>query len=371
MTADDGEGVAGIGTALVTYPRFDRADPGTGAALTAAGLDLRLAPKTGARSAAEVAGLARDAVAAIASTDPFDATVFAACPDLRIVARAGVGVDSIDMAAATAAGVAVTTTPGANWSTVADHTLALMLAVVRRVPEHDSSMRRGEWNRAAELTGTDLTGAVVGLVGYGNIARLVAARLRGFDAELLAYDPAVAFAQGVELVSLEELLERSEIVSLHVPLNEGTRAIIGAHELARMREGAILVNTSRGGLVDEPALHEALVSGRLRAAALDVFAEEPPVGSDLLGLPGVVLSPHVAGLSLGSIKRMLESATTSVLELLRGEVPSGLVNEEVLAHPRRPAVRGATGRPGSPTAQSPQPPARRQPKEPPCPSPPH
>lgn len=347
MTADDGQGVAAIGTALVTYPRFDPADPATGAALRAAGLDLRLAPKTGARSAAEVAGLARGAVAAIASTDPFDASVFAACPDLRIVARAGVGFDSIDMEAATQAGVAVTTTPGANWATVADHALALMLAVVRRVPEHDASMRRGEWNRAGELSGTDLTGAVVGLVGYGNIARLVAARLHGFDVELLAYDPAVASAEGIQLVSLEELLERSEIVSLHVPLNEGTRAIIGARELARMREGAILVNTSRGGLVDESALYQALASGRLRAAGLDVFADEPPVGSDLLGSPGVVLSPHVAGLSLGSMARMLESATTSVLELLRGELPSGLVNRTALDHPRNRALLGSAAKPST------------------------
>lgn len=338
MDADGRRRAAAGGIALVTWPRFDRDDPATGAALRAGGLHVRLAPKTGSRSPAELAGLAGDAVAAIASTDPFDASVFAACPELRIVARVGVGVDSVDLAAATRAGVAVTTTPGANWATVADHALALMLAAVRRVPEHDASVRRGEWDRAGELSGTDLTGAVVGLVGYGNIARLVAARLGGFDVELLAYDPAIETADEVRLVALEELLERSDIVSLHVPLNEGTRAIIGARELALMREGAILVNTSRGGLVDESALYHALESGHLRAAALDVFAEEPPAGSELIGAPGLVLSPHVAGLSIGSMKRMLGAATTSVLELLRDEVPGGLVNRAVLEHPRGRAL---------------------------------
>lgn len=322
------------GVVLVTWPSYDPTDPRTGARLDAAGLKLRLAPKLGTRTHDEVRDLARDAVAAIVSTDPFDAGVFAAAPRLRVVARVGVGVDSIDVAAATEAGVLVTTTPGDNEVTVADHTLALMLAAVRRVPEHDASVRRGEWDRAGGLTGAEMTGAVVGLVGFGRIAQRVARRLRGFDVTLLACDPAHDHQDGVELVELPELLARSEVVSLHVPLDADTEQMIGAAEIALMRPGAVLVNTARGGLVDEGALADALRSGALRAAALDVFADEPPASSPLTDLPNVVLSPHVAGLSHLSMARMLQTATSCVLDALGGEVPHGLVNHAALE--RRP-----------------------------------
>jgi len=320
---------------LVTWPNYDPEDARTGARLGAAGLRLRLAPKLGTRSRAEVRELARDAVAAIVSTDPFDASVFAACPGLRVVARVGVGVDSVDVTAATAAGVLVTTTPGDNESTVADHTLALMLAAVRRVPEHDASVRRGEWDRAGDLTGGEMTGAVVGLVGFGRIAQRVAQRLRGFGVTLLACDPAHDRRDGVEMVELAELLARAEVVSLHVPLDAGTEQMIGPAELTLMRPGAVLVNTARGGLVDEAALARALRSGALRAAALDVFADEPPAASPLTDLPNVVLSPHVAGLSHASMARMLETATSCVLDALDGRVPHGLVNGEALERQAR------------------------------------
>jgi phosphoglycerate dehydrogenase-like enzyme len=321
-------------TVLVTWLGFDPDDPAGGGPLTAAGLRIRRAPKAGRRTPAEVRELARGVVAAIVSTDPFDAEVFAASPGLRIVARMGVGVDSIDLAAATRAGVAVTTTPGDNEATVADHAVALMLAVLRRLPEHDAAVREGRWERVGERTGWDLSGAVVGLVGFGRIGHQVATRLRGFGVELLACDPAARAEAGVELVPLDELLARAQVVSLHLPLQDDTRSIIGARELALMRADAVLVNTSRGALVDEAALYEALSRGRLLAAALDVFADEPPTGSPLLDLPNVVLSPHVAGPSHRSIDRMLRTATGSVLDLLRGEVPHGLVNPEVLEHPK-------------------------------------
>src|ERR687894_152670 len=188
---------------LVTWAGYQEQDPGTGGRLLAAGLRLRLEPKTGARDVREVARLAAGAVAAIVSTDPFDAAVFAAAPRLRVVARVGVGTDSIDLEAATAAGVVVTVTPGANQETAADHTIALILAALRRVTEHDAAVRRGEWPRGGDLTPWDLNGATVGLVGYGAIGRAVGRRLAGFSVRLLIADPAATAAPGAELVALD------------------------------------------------------------------------------------------------------------------------------------------------------------------------
>jgi phosphoglycerate dehydrogenase-like enzyme len=313
---------------LVTWLDYDPDGPSTGARLRAAGLELRCAPKHGARDPREVARLAADAVAAIVSTDPFDASVFAAAPHLRVIARVGVGTDSIDLHAATEAGVAVAVTRGANHETAADHTVALVLAALRRIVEHDGSVRRGEWRRGGAMMPWDLHGATVGLVGYGDIGRAVARRLAGFGVELLATDPALP---GDGSVSLPELLRRSDVVSLHLPLTEATRGVIGAAELDLMAPHAVLVNASRGGLIGEGALADLLRSGRLRAAALDVFADEPAVPAALTGLRNVVLSPHVGGLSERSVAAMTERATTHVLDALHGRLdPAVLANPEVL-----------------------------------------
>jgi len=316
---------------VVTFPGFVPDDPAHSGLLTDAGMRIRFAPKTGARSAVEVADLIGDAVAAIVSTDPFDASVFAACTRLRILARTGVGLDSIDLDAATAAGVVVTTAAGANDQAAADHTLALMLAAVRRLVESDASVRRGEWPRDAASTAWDLDGATVGIVGLGSIGRAVARRLRGFGCSILAHDLVPTTMEGIEFVPLDELLGRSDVVTLHVPLNDSTQVLIGTRELAQLRAGAILVNTSRGGVVDEVALFGALADGRLRAAALDVFVDEPPRLSPLLGLPNVVLTPHIAGLSTGSIAKMLRLASRSILTVLDGGVPESVANPDVFA----------------------------------------
>ncbi len=317
---------------VVTWPDYDADGEQTGGALARAGLSVRLEPKLGARSPSEVGRLVRNAVGAIVSTDPFDASVIANSPALRVIARVGVGVDSIDLDAATAHGIAVTVTPGANEGTVADHTVALMLAAVRRISEHDAAVRRGEWNRTGEHSAWLLSGGTVGLIGFGHIGRIVAARLRGFDVRVLVNDPVEPREPAVEAVDLDTLLAAADVVSLHVPLLPSTRGLIGARELALMRPGAILVNTARGGVVDEAALVDALQSGRLRAAALDVFADEPPAGSRLLRLPNVVLSPHIAGLSIRSVRDMARSATISVIDVLHGRPPAHLANPDVLAH---------------------------------------
>jgi phosphoglycerate dehydrogenase-like enzyme len=321
----------------VTWIDYDVDDPTLGGRLHDAGLEILLAPKHGARSPREVAELVTDAVAAIVSTDPFDRSVFDAAPRLRVVARVGVGTDSIDLPAATAAGVVVTTTPGANQETTADHALAMILATVRRVVEHDAQVRRDEWLRGGAMTPWELHGTTVGIVGFGTIGQAVARRLSGFGTRILLADPALhGQVDGADVVELDDLLAHADIVSLHAPLLDSTRGMIGQRELARLQPSAILVNTSRGGLINESALVDALVAGRLRAAALDVFADEPRVSPALRELPNVVLTPHIAGLSDRSITRMTQQATSSVLDVLVGTpAPQVVVNAGALEHPRQ------------------------------------
>lgn len=325
---------------LVTWPDYDLEDPRAGGALVDAGLSVRLAPKLAARTTSELLGLTAGVAAAIVSTDPFDAAVLSASPDLRVIARVGVGHDSIDLAAATERGVAVTITPGANEAAVADHTIALVLAVLRRIVEQDSAVRRGDWQRTGPALPWQLSGATVGLVGYGRIGRLVAERLRGFSANVLYTDPRASASRGSGGIELEELLRRSDVVSLHAPLMPGTRHLIGAPELALMPPHAVLVNTARGSVIDEAALAFALAAGRLRGAGLDVFEHEPPRDSPLLGLPNVVLSAHVGGLSEPSVREMTRRATASVLDVLAGRRPSDLANPD-LFEPRTATKRTA------------------------------
>jgi D-3-phosphoglycerate dehydrogenase len=228
------------------------------------------------------------------------AEVLAAGPALRVVTRAGVGTDNIDVPAATERGIVVLNTPGPNTIAAAEHTLALTLALLRHVPRADASLRAGRWERKA-FVGRELARKTLGVLGLGRIGREVALRARAFGMELLVYDPyvgpAAAEAVGARAVGLDDLLARADIVTLHLPLLPETAGLLGARELARMKRGAYLVNCARGGLVDEAALAEALASGALAGAALDVFEREPPTGSPLLGLPNVVVTPHLAASS--------------------------------------------------------------------------
>jgi len=317
------------GEVVVTWPAFDLDGPTTGLVLADAGLTVRLAPKTGPRSPEDLIDALGDAVAVIASTDPFSADVFRARPKLEVIARTGVGVDAIDVAAATAAGVLIVTTPGAHEETVADHTLALLLALVRRLPEHDQSVRAGHWDRAGSLTPGDIFEATVGLVGSGAIGRAVIRRLCGFGCTILVADPGLDEAQeGTELVELDELLQRSDAVSLHLPLLPETRGMIGAAQFEIMKPSAVLINASRGQIVDEAALATALRDGQIAAAGFDVFAAEPPTHSELLDLPNILLTPHVGGLSHRSIAELTRRATVAVVEALQGGVPAATVNPE-------------------------------------------
>jgi phosphoglycerate dehydrogenase-like enzyme len=317
--------VAPAATILITWPDFESDGADSGRRLTAAGHVLRVAPKRARRSPAEMLGLVDGVEAAIVSTDPFDAAVLNAARRLRVIARVGVGTDSIDLEAAARHGVAVCTTPGANTASTADHTVALMLAAVRRVPEHDRTVREGGWERTGSATAWELNGATVGLVGYGAIGRLVRRRLSGFGVRVLVCDPHLGEAAGVERVALETLLSASDVVSLHLPLTAATRGLLDRERLALLRPHAVLVNTARGGLVDEDALADALERGALRAAGLDVLAFEPPGATRLRELPNVVLSPHVAGLSQRSVAEMTRRAADAVLDVLEGRRPDGLV----------------------------------------------
>jgi phosphoglycerate dehydrogenase-like enzyme len=316
------------GRVLVTYGGFATEDPQAGGALRAAGLELVLRPRETDRTPDQLVALCPDAVAAIADADPFDAGVLERMPRLRVIARTGVGLDSIDLEAASAADVVVTVTPGTNDETVADHTLALMLAALRRLLAQDAVVREGGW-RDFGLCGPQLHQATVGIVGYGAIGRAVGRRVRGFDAKVLIHDPLLEEADA-PLVALDELLAGSDVVTIHAPLSDATRGLIDARAIALMKPGAVLVNAARGALVDESAVAQALHQGQLGAAGLDVFEIEPPVGRPITQAPNVVLSPHVAGISDASNLAMSRTASAGVLARLSGRRPEHVVNPAAL-----------------------------------------
>jgi D-3-phosphoglycerate dehydrogenase / 2-oxoglutarate reductase len=314
---------------LVTWPGYDPLDPETGARLVAAGYEVDLQPKLGARSPEDLSSLLGDAVGAIVSTDPFTRDVIAAAARLRVIARVGVGTDSIDLAAASEHGIAIAITPGQNAETVADHALALILALVRKIAIQDRAVRDGRWERVGAMAPGELFGRTVGLIGAGEIGRAVIRRLQGFGVEIVAYDPAVASLPGVEVLSsVDDLFRRADIVSLHAPLLPATRHIVNAARLGLMKPTSVIVNTARGGLIDQPALLQALRRRQIAGAALDVFEAEPPDAGEFADLDNVVLSPHLAGLSHESIRRMTVMATDSVLRVLRGEMPGTVINRE-------------------------------------------
>lgn len=316
------------GRVLVTYGGFSLDDPESGAALRDDGLELVVSARESDRTPDELAELVADAVAVVADADPFEKRVFARAPQLRVIARTGVGLDSIDLDAATDAGVVVTTTPNVNNETVADHTLMLMLACTRRMLEQHTAVRSGGWRGTVP---GQLHGARVGLVGYGAIGSAVARRLRAFEVKLLVHDPLIDSADGAELVELDELLAGSDIVSLHLPLSPSTRHLLDAEKIGLMPPGGVLINTSRGPIVAEQPLLEALRSGRLAAAGLDVFEVEPPGERQLTQLPNVVLSPHIGGISDVSNLMMSRLATRNVLAVLHDQPPETPVNPEALA----------------------------------------
>lgn len=266
------------------------------------------------------------------------AELLAAAPKLEIVARAGVGLDNVDVAAATAAGVVVTYTPAANAVSVAELTLGLLLTLVRRIAAADADTRQGGWNRA-RFTGGELAGKTLGLIGFGRIGQLVTARAAAFEMPLLVCDPLAdrdaAQAIGARICPLPELLAKADIVSCHVPLLNATRGLVNAAFLAQMKPGAALVNTSRGEIVVESDLLAALESGRLAGAALDVRCQEPPTVGSLEELPNVVLTPHVGAFTVEAQDRVAFDVARDVAAVLTGAAALDFVN---FPRPRRTAL---------------------------------
>ena len=249
-------------------------------------------------------------------------------PKLRVVGRAGVGVDNIDVEAATHRGILVMNTPGGNAVSVAEHTFALMLAMARSVPQSNASIHAGRWEKSG-AAGTELRGKTLGLVGLGRVGTEVARRARGLEMKVLAHDPYVTPAAAreveVELVTLDELLKRADVISLHTSLSAATEKMFGAAAFAKMKRGARLVNCARGELIDEAALAEALKSGQLAAAAVDTFAEEPPKNSPLIGLANLIATPHIAG----STAEAQEEVGTAVAQQVRDYLADGLIRNAV------------------------------------------
>ncbi len=285
---------------------------------------LRVWPERGAPGRAELLAALRDCEGLLCMlTDRIDAELLAAAPRLRALSSMSVGVDHIDLAAARARGIPVGHTPGVLVDATADLCFALLLAAARRIPESDAFVREGHWQRWEPdlLLGRELRGSALGILGLGAIGSAVARRAQAFGMRVLGWTRSGRGVPGVESRSLEALLAESDFVSVHVALSRETRGLLGRDALARMKPGAILVNTARGGIVDEAALCDALRSGQLAAAALDVFEQEPlPHTSPLLGLPRekLVLTPHIGSATLATRTRMAELAVENLLAGLAG-----------------------------------------------------
>jgi glyoxylate reductase len=269
-------------------------------------------------------------------TDRVDAALLHAAPNLLVLSNMATGFDNIDVPAATARGVLITRTPGVLSATTADFAFALMLAAARRVVEGDRYVRDGRWKTwgPETLLGRDVYGATLGIVGLGGIGREVAKRARGFGMRILYTGPTrkpdAERDLGVEFRSLDDLLRESDVVSLHAPLTPETRHLINGRTLHLMKPTAVLVNTGRGPLVDQAALYEALRSGVIATAALDVTDPEPMSANDpLLTLPNVIVTPHIASASVATRSRMALLAAENLLAALRGEIPEHAVNPDV------------------------------------------
>jgi D-3-phosphoglycerate dehydrogenase len=255
---------------------------------------------------------------------PINARVLAAAKSLKVIAKHGAGIDSVDLAAAQRCNVTVCVAAGANAAAVAEHAVAMMLALVRNLPRLDRDVRAGVWENVV-YESRDFSSSVIGIVGYGSIGRHAARLVTALGARALVLSRSNPESQAQEIervASLDDLLPRVDVLSLHCPLTEATRGLIGARELARLQPGAILVNTARGAVVNEPALIEALASGRLAGAGLDTFAKEPlPREHPLLAFPNVICTPHIAGLTRDAKKRVSTITAANVLACLRGERP--------------------------------------------------
>lgn len=265
----------------------------------------------------------------LVSLDRVDQSVIAACPDLRIIAKHGIGLDNIDVQAATAAHILVCNTPGSNSHSVADLTIGMIVSLCRGMTASDASVRQGKLMQAM---GTELFGKRIGIIGFGAIGKQVALRAKGFGMQVSAYDTFIdrefCRLNGIESLELSVLLEISDIVTLHVPLTDQTRGMLNTDSIAKMKRGALLVNMARGGIIDEDACADALISGQLSAAGFDVLSSEPPqVTAKLFTAPNTLFTSHTGGTTKEAIARTAEIAAGNIVEALSGKgIPKNCVN---------------------------------------------
>ncbi|MGW8251534.1 MAG: phosphoglycerate dehydrogenase [Anaerolineales bacterium] len=290
--------------------------------LAEAGIEVVRADMTGEMSEERLIELLNGVDGAVVGVVPMTAKVMENSPQLKVVSMHGVGVDHIDLDAAVRLNIIVANCPGANDQAVADLALGLMIAVARQITKADQSLRSLQWGR---YSGSELWKKTLGLVGFGRIGRGVARRALGFDMQVLVYDPYISADQvdisGVSLTTLEEVLLSSDFLSIHAALTEETRSMIGEAQFRLMKPTAYLINTARGGLIDEAALYNALVNGQIAGAALDVFIQEPPWSSTLLGLENLLLTPHIGAHTQEAIERMGVMAAQNVVLTLQGGQP--------------------------------------------------
>ena len=273
----------------------------------------------------------RDADVLVVGLQKITEKVLDAAKRLRVIGRCGVGLDNIDLKAAGARGIPVVYTPGVNAQAVADLALGLMLALARKIPQADRMTKSAEWKR---IMGNDVWGKTLGICGLGQIGFNVAKRARGFDMNVIAYDllenPCLAQEHGIRYKSNAEILGESDFITLHLPLTPQTRGFIGIDDLRVMKKTAILVNTSRGGIVDEKALYAALKEGEIAGAALDVFEHEPPGKTPLVELDNFIGTPHIGGITAEALGQIGMTVARDIVSVLKGQAPQFLANKEWL-----------------------------------------
>ena len=300
---------------LVTPRSFGKNMPELFEMLEQAGYEVKRNTTGAILSHEQMREMLADCVGVIIGVDPLDAEILACAPHLRAVAKYGVGVDNIDLDYCQSHSIRVSRTVGANSEAVADYALALMLAVARSVVQIDGKCRKLNWGK---ITTRDVSHATLGLFGLGAIGRLVAKRARGFDMKIMAYDPywpeEFARQNGIERAEPQEIFQNADFISLHLPLTPETEGFVGRKELAMMKKDAVLINTARGGLVDEKALLEALKEKQIYGAGLDAFAHEPPEDNDWFALDNVVLGSHCAASTRGATENMGRMATENLLK---------------------------------------------------------
>lgn len=303
-----------MGKILATPRSFGKADPAPITLLEKAGYEVILNPVGRILSQEEMKEYIRDVEGVVIGVDPLNADVLAAAQNLKAIAKYGVGTDNIDLAAAQKQGVKVSITQGANSEAVADYAFALMAACARKLVSIDKQCRNKDWQK---VTTTDISRKKLGILGLGAIGKNLARRAQGFDMQVLAYDPYwdadYAQAQGIQKASPKEIYKTCDFISLHLPLTEETRNMISQKELAMMKKTAVLINTARGGLIDEEALIQALKTGQIYAAGIDAFSQEPPGKEDLYQLDNLIMGSHCAASTEGAVNNMGLMAAQNLL----------------------------------------------------------